>query len=123
MNVNAIGSIARIGLGSASPVNGSTSIRSVGGSDSGSSLGSIDGSNGQKSAGGSFLDTLGQAFGQLNTQLNAADSTMANFASGGSADLHSVMLQMEEASISLKVGTQVRDKLIEAYQELMRTQI
>jgi flagellar hook-basal body complex protein FliE len=33
------------------------------------------------------------------------------------------MLQMEEASISLKAATSVRDKLLEAYQEIMRTQL
>jgi flagellar hook-basal body complex protein FliE len=34
-----------------------------------------------------------------------------------------VMLQMQEASISLKVGVQVRDQLLAAYQELMRIQL
>jgi flagellar hook-basal body complex protein FliE len=48
---------------------------------------------------------------------------MANFAAGGSADLHTVMLQMEEASMSLKATVDVRDKLLEAYQEIMRTQV
>ena len=66
---------------------------------------------------------LSDAFGQLNGQLNAADSSMTNFAAGGSADLHTVMLQMEEASVGLKTAVDVRDKLIEAYQEIMRTQI
>ena len=48
---------------------------------------------------------------------------MANFAAGGSADVHTVMLQMEEASVSLKAATDVRDKLLDAYQDIMRTQI
>ncbi len=48
---------------------------------------------------------------------------MANFAGGGSADLHTVMLQMEEASVSVKTVTAVRDKLLEAYSEIMRTQV
>jgi flagellar hook-basal body complex protein FliE len=33
------------------------------------------------------------------------------------------MLQMESASVSLKAATDVRDKMLEAYQEIMRTQI
>jgi flagellar hook-basal body complex protein FliE len=48
---------------------------------------------------------------------------MADFAAGGSADLHTVMLQMQEASIGLKTGIAVRDRLLEAYQEIMRLSI
>ena len=73
--------------------------------------------------GQSFLDSLGSAFGQLNSQLTSADSTMADFASGGSSDLQTVMLQMQEASIGLKLGLQVRDRLLEAYQDVMRLQL
>lgn len=83
--------------------------------------GSIGGT--EAASGASFLDSLGDALGQLNTQLNAADASMASFASGGSADLHTVMLELQQASIGLKTGIAVRDKLLEAYQELMRLQI
>jgi flagellar hook-basal body complex protein FliE len=55
--------------------------------------------------------------------MTAADSAANDFAAGGSADLHTVMLQMEDASLSLKTAVDVRDKLIEAYQEIMRTQL
>ena len=70
-----------------------------------------------------FLDTLGNAFGQLNQQLVGADASLADFAAGGSSDLHTVMLQMQEASLGLQLGVQVRDKLLEAYQEIMRLQL
>jgi flagellar hook-basal body complex protein FliE len=71
----------------------------------------------------SFLDTLGDSFGQLNQQLVTADLSLADFAAGGSSDLHTVMLQMQEASLGLKLGVQVRDKFLEAYQEIMRLQV
>jgi flagellar hook-basal body complex protein FliE len=70
-----------------------------------------------------FLDTLGSAFGQLNQQLVSADASLADFAAGGSSDLHTVMLQMQEASLGLKLGIQVRDRFLEAYQEIMRLQL
>lgn len=70
-----------------------------------------------------FLDTLGNAFGQLNGQLVSADASLADFAAGGSSDLHTVMLQMQEASLGLQLGVQVRDKFLEAYQEIMRLQL
>jgi len=40
---------------------------------------------GPRAPGDSFLNSLSDAFGQLNGQLTAADSSMANFAAGGSA--------------------------------------
>lgn len=80
-------------------------------------------SGGGGSGAGSFLDLLGQAASSLNGDLASADSAMASFAAGGSADLHTVVLQMQEASLGLKLGVQVRDRLLEAYQEVMRLQV
>jgi flagellar hook-basal body complex protein FliE len=74
-------------------------------------------------AGSSFVNSLGDALKSLNTQLTGADAQMADFAAGGSADIQTVMLEMQEASIGLKVGIAVRDKLLEAYQEVMRLSI
>ena len=74
-------------------------------------------------SGSSFVDSLGAALKSLNTQLTGADAQMADFAAGGSADIQTVMLEMQEASIGLKVGIAVRDKLLEAYQEVMRLSI
>jgi flagellar hook-basal body complex protein FliE len=87
---------------------------------------SVAGAAGAAAPGGgtaSFMDVLTKGLSGLNTQLNGADAAMSNFASGGSADLHTVMLQMQEASLDLKLGVQVRDKLLEAYQEIMRLQL
>ena len=75
------------------------------------------------SSGNSFLDAIGNALGQLNTQVNGADASMASFAAGGSADIHTVMLELQQASIGLKTGIAVRDKLLEAYQDVMRIQV
>ena len=119
-----IGALA--GLTSVSPTGGVDALGAaapsrVGGAN-GAGLDSLL-PNGADSTGQSFVDALGDAFSQLNGQLNGADAAMANFAAGGSADLHTVMLQMQEASLGLKVGLQVRDRLLEAYQELMRMQV
>ncbi len=78
---------------------------------------------GDAAPGDSFLSSLGAAFGSLNDQLVSADSAMASFAAGGSADLHTVLLQMQDASLGLKLGVQVRDKLLEAYQQIMQMQL
>lgn len=75
------------------------------------------------SSGGSFMDSLGDALSQLNGQMSVADSSMQSFAAGGSADIQTVMLQMQEASLGLQVGLQVRDRLLEAYNTIMRLQV
>jgi flagellar hook-basal body complex protein FliE len=71
----------------------------------------------------SFTDVLGDALNRLNGQLSATDASMAAFASGQSADIGTVMLQMQEASLGLKLGVQVRDRLLDAYREIMRLQV
>ncbi len=42
---------------------------------------------------------------------------------GEPVDLHQVMLQMEESFVNLNLALQVRNKIIEAYQEIQRMQI
>jgi flagellar hook-basal body complex protein FliE len=107
------------GVGGASPLGGAGQTGGVGGVGSGGTVSAP----GEAQGGGSFMDSLGDALNGLNTQLNTADASMASFASGGSADLHTVMLDLQQASIGLKTGIAVRDKLLEAYQEIMRLQI
>jgi flagellar hook-basal body complex protein FliE len=101
-------------MGSVSSLNGASTINGSG---------AVDGTTGGTAPGNNFLNSLNDAMSELNGQMTSADSAATNFASGGSADLHTVMLQMEEASLTLKTATGVRDKLLEAYQEIMRTQL
>jgi len=120
--MNPIGAISAIsGISGASGASAISGVNGISGASTLNGAGAVDGGGAGASSGNSFLNSLSDAFGSLNTQLT--DASMADFASGGSADLHTVMLQMEEASVSLKTATAVRDKLLEAYQEIMRTQI
>jgi flagellar hook-basal body complex protein FliE len=123
--MNAISGISSIsGVSGVSGISGTSQVNSVSGAGIANGAGAVDGSaSGTQASGDSFLNSLSDAFGQLNSQVTSADSSMADFAAGGSADLHTVMLQMESASVSLKAATDVRDKLLEAYQEIMRTQV
>jgi flagellar hook-basal body complex protein FliE len=113
-----VGSLLRTAMTAGSgPVAAPGEVGGVGGT------GAIGGVPGTPDASGSFIDSLGEALNGLNAQLTTADASMASFASGGSADLHTVMLELQQASIGLKTGIAVRDRLLEAYQELMRLQI
>ena len=128
--MNAIGAISSI-----SGVSGVSGVSGISGAFGASSpspgreplngAGAVDGSPSADSGAGQLVPQLAERrLRQLNGQLTAADSSMASFAAGEHRrHLHTVMLQMEEASVSLKTATDVRDKLLEAYQDIMRTQI
>ncbi len=69
----------------------------------------------------SFGQTLQSAMTQVNDlQLKSGAMTRA-FASGQISDVHSVMIAGEQATIAVQMATQVRNKVVEAYQEIMHT--
>jgi flagellar hook-basal body complex protein FliE len=71
----------------------------------------------------SFTKTLSNAFDSLNSlQINSEDMTQA-YANHQTSDLHSVMIASEEASIALQLATQVRNKVVEAYQEIEKLSV
>ena len=72
------------------------------------------------SSGGSFIESLKNAIGNVNESMVSADKAAQKFASGDSQNLHDVMIAMEKADISLRTLTAVRGKIVEAYQEIMK---
>ena len=68
-----------------------------------------------------FGDMLKNAIGATNNRLNEADNQMFKLAMGEVKDIHEVTLAMEKANISLQLTLEIRDRLMEAYQSLMRT--
>jgi flagellar hook-basal body complex protein FliE len=67
-----------------------------------------------------FGDLLGKMVGKVSELQNNADKSIQSLATGESKGLHEVMLAVEKASISFQMLTQVRNKAVEAYQEIMR---
>jgi flagellar hook-basal body complex protein FliE len=74
----------------------------------------------QKTAGTEFKDTLNTLLSQVNSQVQEADQMTDQFAMGKTDSLHEVMVATEKSSISLSFLLQIRNKLLEAYQEVMR---
>ncbi len=70
--------------------------------------------------GPSFQDTLKAFTREVNTQMKDADQKVAEFAVGKSQGLHEVMIASEKAGISFKLLMEIRNKLLDAYQEIMR---
>ena len=72
------------------------------------------------STGPSFGQMLQSALGQVSgLQDHAAQMTTA-FAYGKTGDIHSVMIASEQATMALQLTTQIRNKAVDAYQEVMR---
>jgi flagellar hook-basal body complex protein FliE len=69
-----------------------------------------------------FKTALSQSIEELNTQLSQADQSAQEMALG-KADVHQAMITMEQANLSLRLMIDVRNKIIAAYEEIMRLQL
>ncbi len=70
-----------------------------------------------------FGDWIAREAGSANRQLLAAEAGIRQVAAGEASSLHDVMIRLEEARHSLQFLVQVRNRLLEAYQDVMRTQV
>ncbi|MEN9864920.1 MAG: flagellar hook-basal body complex protein FliE [Pseudomonadota bacterium] len=73
--------------------------------------------------GADFGNWFAHELNQLNGQLQQVDSQVQSLALGGSQNLHQLMINMEQAKLSFQLMAQVRNRLLEAYQEVMRMQV
>jgi flagellar hook-basal body complex protein FliE len=71
----------------------------------------------------SFADTLKDAVGTVNTLQKQSDTQMQQLATGKTSDIPQVMMAAEKADIALRMMVQVRNKIIDAYQEVMKMQV
>ena len=71
----------------------------------------------------SFGNLLQQAIDQVNQTQQEAESAAQDFAVGASQSIHDTIIRLEKADLSLRLLTQVRNKVVEAYQEVMRMQV
>ncbi|MCF8130504.1 MAG: flagellar hook-basal body complex protein FliE [Deltaproteobacteria bacterium] len=69
---------------------------------------------------GSFAKTLSGAIDTVNQMKNEADHSIRKLAEGKDVDIHQTMISMEKASVSFKLLMQTRNKVIDAYKEMMR---
>lgn len=86
-------------------------------------LESVGGSGTGTAPTGTFADKLATAVDGVSSQQLAADDKLAELASGENVDLHGTMIALEEAEITLRTMTAVRDKVVGAYQEIMNMSI
>lgn len=73
--------------------------------------------------GKSFSDILSKSFETVNEQQHQADQAVRELVSGRTKNIHETLLTVERADASLKLAMQVRNKILDAYREIMRMQV
>jgi len=69
--------------------------------------------------GKSFMDTLTESLKEVNQMQVDADKAIEGLVTGQSKNLHETMITMSKAEVAMKLTLQVRNKVIEAYKEVM----
>ncbi len=68
----------------------------------------------------SFGDMLGQALNEVNQLKIEADEAINNLAAGKQKDIHQTMIDLEKADVAFQLLMQIRNKIIAAYETVMR---
>ncbi|KXG77606.1 Flagellar hook-basal body complex protein FliE [Fervidicola ferrireducens] len=71
----------------------------------------------------SFSELLKKAFETINGYQKNYDDVLRKMLAGEDVSVHEIMIAAEKAKLSLDLAIQVRNKALEAYQEIMRMQI
>lgn len=70
-----------------------------------------------------FENYLKDALDKVNDKQVEAEKATMDLVTGQAQDIHQVMITTEEARLTLELAVQIRNKLVDAYQEIMRMQI
>lgn len=70
-----------------------------------------------------FSSWLQTQMNELNATMTKSDTLATNLAAGKTENLHQVMISMEETKIAFQLAMQVRNRILEAYQDVLRAQI
>ena len=72
---------------------------------------------------GAFKDVFSAAIQSVQGSSQAADASVERFLSGDGEDVHTAALAVERANLSFDLFLQARNKVVSAYQEIMRLQM
>jgi flagellar hook-basal body complex protein FliE len=72
---------------------------------------------------GDFGRMIGDVLQSLSSTEQSTSNLIARAATGNDVDIHDVMIATQAESLAFQVGVQVRNKLVEAYQEVFRMQM
>lgn len=71
----------------------------------------------------SFSDYLGSMLDQVGKTQSNGDTAITKLNTGEAKNMHEVMIAVEEADISMRMLVQLRNKALQAYDDIMRMQI
>lgn len=74
-------------------------------------------------SGTGFADTLAGAVQRVDAAQKNADTQVEAFVAGEQESVHEVTIAMNEAELHFQLMTEVRNRMLETYQELMRMQV
>lgn len=74
-------------------------------------------------AGPDFTARVSEGLQEFNQKLLVSQVDLQRLAAGEAANLHEVMVRLEESRVALQLLLQVRNRALEAYQEVMRMQV
>ncbi len=89
-----------------------TEIAGLQSADRGNSVGTSD-----------FASWIAKEIGSVNDKLASSDQLLQKLATGEVDNLHQVMIGIEEAKLSFQLLVQVRNKLLDAYQDILRMSV
>ncbi|MBI5280094.1 MAG: flagellar hook-basal body complex protein FliE [Candidatus Solibacter usitatus] len=72
---------------------------------------------------GAFQSVFGEALKTVDSLHAQSSGSIERFLSGEGEDLHRVALEQQRAAVAFDLFLQVRNKMVQAYQELMRMQV
>lgn len=72
---------------------------------------------------GNFADILKEAIDKVNELQKRAEQLSNDFAEGKISNIHEVIIEAEKASLALRLTVEVRNRIVEAYRDIMRMQI
>jgi flagellar hook-basal body complex protein FliE len=78
---------------------------------------------GQPGGAGGFQDVLSSAIGKVEAIGQNASASVERFLSGDGEELHTTILATQQAELSFDLFLQMRNKVVGAYQEIMRMQM
>ena len=70
--------------------------------------------------GETFANVLGKFVDDVNSLQNKASESIEKLATGEITDVHQVMIAVEEANTAMEFMLEIRNKIVDAYQEVMR---
>ncbi len=70
-----------------------------------------------------FAEILKDALDRVNDIQKKAEKMTDDFAKGRISNIHDVIIEAEKASIALRLTVEVRNRIVEAYREIMRMQL